>query len=87
MYLNEETGLCEPQEDVECDLDIPEETPRHPCDGAPDFRLRGSWESCTLYHLCYANEIISDLDCPEGQIFDQETEVCGENFECLLELF
>jgi hypothetical protein len=86
LFFNEETGLCEPREDVDCDLEIPIEPPLGPCDQVPDFLLARNPENCEGYFICYNNEILNDeeLFCPDGQIFDVRTQVCGPDFECVL---
>lgn len=69
---------------MECDLvDVPQE-PRHECDGVPDFLLTRSNESCSEYFVCYNNEKLLSLTCPENQVFDEDTQVCGDEFECSL---
>lgn len=87
MFFDEVTGQCLPPDEVECDLNIPTEPPRTPCDGARDFGLVASWDSCEEFFLCYADEIWDTLQCPEGQIFNEARQVCGgegEGFECWL---
>lgn len=84
LFFNEESQLCESRDLVECDLEVPTEVPRHNCDGIPDFRLAVSDDSCSEYLVCYSNEILFTLECPDGQNFDLATQVCGEEFECLL---
>lgn len=83
-YYDEETQRCDLPENVECDLELPDEPRRGPCDGARDFGLVGSDESCNHYFVCYHNEVLFSLECPEGQVFGLEEQVCGPDFECLL---
>lgn len=83
LFFNEETQRCVPPEEVQCDLNVPTEPPRSQCDGERDFWLAGSLEGCDKYYVCYNNEILFSLDCPENQVFDYKTQVCGEEFDCL----
>lgn len=84
LFFDEATNNCLPRDAVDCDLIVPTEQPRSSCDGAPDFSLAGSSESCTEYFVCYDNEILFTLECPTGQNFDFVRATCDENFECSL---
>lgn len=81
-FFDESIGSCEPPELVECELNVTV-PPRNECDGQPDFSLAASLENCQTYLVCYNNDILFEMECPEGQVFDPETQVCGEEFECL----
>ena len=83
-YFNEETQRCDLRQNVECDLEIVEEPKRGPCDGERDFGLVGSDDRCDEYFVCYHNEILFSLECPDNQIFDFDQQICGQQFECLL---
>lgn len=83
-HFNEETHRCDLRENVECDLEIPEQPKRGPCDGGLDFGLAASDERCDEYFVCYHNEILFSLECPENQVFNFEQQVCGHDFQCLL---
>lgn len=78
------TQGCEPTENVECEIVVTTREPRGPCDLQRDYWLVGSEENCSEYFVCYNNDILFSLECPENQFFDAATQVCGEEFECLL---
>lgn len=83
LFFDEETNNCVARDTVECDLILPTEEPRGPCDGEPDFSLTGSPESCTEHFVCYDNEIFLTLECTTGN-FDSIRATCDPNFQCLL---
>jgi hypothetical protein len=67
---------------VECEQP-PTLAPTAECDGISDFLLAGSWDDCSEFFICYDNEKLETLRCPEGQVFDFATQVCGD-FDCLI---
>lgn len=83
-FFDERLGSCAPEDEVDCDLNVPTEPPRNACDRQLDFSLAGSTDNCRTYFVCYNNEILFELECSEDQVFDPETQVCGEEFICPL---
>lgn len=83
MIFNEETQRCEDAENAECDHSTvsPPGSESNPCWGVPDFLLAADLNNCAEYHICYENQIINSLVCPDGQVFDAKTQVCGD-FVC-----
>lgn len=74
--------MCLPRDQVECD-EPTTLAPTTECEGIPDFLLAGSWTDCSMYFICYDNEKLETLECPDGQIFDFATQDCGD-FDCLI---
>lgn len=83
-WFNEETGLCGPRDQAQCDLDVPPPPLRGPCDRVGDFRLAANPENCGEFFVCYDNEILLTQQCDDGTVFDDVTQVCGGEFDCWL---
>jgi hypothetical protein len=76
-WFDEEAQQCLPKEEVECDLDGPIKPPSGKiCDGVGDFLLAGNPENCSEFFVCQENRPIIKLNCPEGQCFNDERQVC-----------
>lgn len=83
LMFDEESQRCLPENEVDCEN--PTSAPSQaPCHEVPDFLLDGSWNDCSEYHVCYNHGILETFTCPEGQVFDFESQDCGE-FPCLLQ--
>lgn len=86
MFFNEETQRCDSPENVDCNQSTttpPPGSELNPCWGVPDFFLAAALSNCAEYHVCYENEVIQTLECPDDQVFDVATQVCGE-FDCAI---
>lgn len=75
-WFDPATKQFQPQEEVECDLEKPVEPSGKICDGVGDFLLAKNPEKCSEYFVCQENRPIIKLQCPEGQCFDEERQVC-----------